>query len=180
MNSRQRLNFTSGTIIFYHSPYEQSIFVYLTLYAWLFCCLTNFFISLLDVILSYFLKHLMLLYMWGGMAKPGRTGRRSKLDVLAIDKSLWNSLSTAVYFISVGHSWYGYSLIAFDERVTFWFHRVRPLPCACAYVALFARRLVCNHYAIAHVINAVNAQAQGSDRGRWSQKVTLSSKAIVV
>ena len=27
-NSRPRLNFTSGTIIFYHSPHEQSIFVY--------------------------------------------------------------------------------------------------------------------------------------------------------
>ena len=28
MNSRPRLNFTSGTIIFHHSPHEQSIFVY--------------------------------------------------------------------------------------------------------------------------------------------------------
>ena len=27
-----------------------------------------------------------------------------------------------------------YSLIAFDERVTFWLQRVRSLPCACAYV----------------------------------------------
>ena len=28
VNSRPRLNFTSGTIIFHHSPHEQSIFVY--------------------------------------------------------------------------------------------------------------------------------------------------------
>ena len=39
---------------------------------------------------------------------------------------------------------YDYSLIAFDERVTFWLQRVRPLPCACVYVALFARRLSYN------------------------------------
>ena len=32
-----------------------------------------------------------------------------------------------------------YSPIAFDERVTFWFQCVRPLPYACAYVALYAR-----------------------------------------
>ena len=30
-----------------------------------------------------------------------------------------------------------YSLIAFDERVTFWFQGTWSLPCACAYVALF-------------------------------------------
>ena len=30
------------------------------------------------------------------------------------------------------------SLIAFDERVTFWLQRVRSLPCACVYVASFA------------------------------------------
>ena len=68
-------------------------------------------------------------------------------------------------------------LIAFDERVTFWLQRVRSLHCAYAYVALFARRLAYNHYAIAHTYNAANAHAQGSDRARWSQKVTLSSKA---
>ena len=168
-----------------------------------------------------------------------------------------------------------YSLIGFNGRVTFWLQRVRPLPCTCAYVALFARRLVynqgfwiylyfrirhsfthlrpvilpadwsisrlqswtclslptvaefviltesiiieiqrqsadlykvqlCNrqffcgvhsglrgkdirvspawynHYAIAHAYNAVNAHPQGSDRACWSQKVTLSSKAIGV
>ena len=56
-----------------------------------------------------------------------------------------------------------YSLIAFDERVTFWLQRVRSLPCACAYVALFARRLAYNHYAIAHAYNAANTHAQGSD-----------------
>ena len=73
-----------------------------------------------------------------------------------------------------------YSLIAFDERVTFWLQRVRSLPCACAYVALFARRLAYNHYAIAQAYNAANTHAQGSDPARWSQKVTLSSKAIGV
>ena len=55
-------------------------------------------------------------------------------------------------------------LIAFDERVTFCLQRVRSLPCACAYVALFARRLAYNHYAIAHAYNAANAHAQDSDR----------------
>ena len=72
------------------------------------------------------------------------------------------------------------SLIAFDERVTVWLQRVRSLPCACAYVALFARRPSYNHYAIAHPYSAANAHAQGSDQARWSQKVTLSSKAIGV
>ena len=57
-----------------------------------------------------------------------------------------------------------YSLIAFDERVTFWLQCIRSLPCACAYVALFACRLAYNHYAIAH--NAANAHAQGSDPAR--------------
>ena len=65
-----------------------------------------------------------------------------------------------VYFYS------SYSLIAFNERVTFWLQRVRSLPCVCAYVALFARRLAYNHYAIAHAYNAANAHAQGSDRAR--------------
>ena len=41
-----------------------------------------------------------------------------------------------------------YSLIAFDERVTFWLQRAWTLPCACAYVALFVRRLAYNHNAI--------------------------------
>ena len=59
-----------------------------------------------------------------------------------------------------------YSLIAFDERVTFWLQRVQSLPCACACVALFACRLAYNHYAIAHAYNAANTHAQGSDRTR--------------
>ena len=50
------------------------------------------------------------------------------------------------------HSYY--SLIAFDERVTFWLQRVRSLPYAYPYVALFSRRLAYNHYAIAHAYNA--------------------------
>ena len=57
-----------------------------------------------------------------------------------------------------------YSLIAFDERVTFWLQRIWSLPCACAYVALF--RLAYNHFAIAHAYNAANMHAQGSDRTR--------------
>ena len=69
-----------------------------------------------------------------------------------------------------------YSLIAFDERVIFWLQRVRSLPCACAYVALFARRLAYNHYAITHAYNAANTHAQGSDPACWSQKVTLSRR----
>ena len=56
-----------------------------------------------------------------------------------------------------------YTLIVFDERVTFWLQLVRSLHCACANVALFARRLAYNHYAIAHACNAANAHAQGSD-----------------
>ena len=89
------------------------------------------------------------------------------------------------HYLALGHicSWEtlnSCSLVAFDERVTFWLQCVRSLPCACAYVALFARRLAYNHYAIAHAYNAANAHAQGSDRARWSQKVTLSLKAIGV
>ena len=57
-----------------------------------------------------------------------------------------------------------YTLIAFNDRVIFWLQIVRSLPCACAYVPLFARRLAYNHYAIAHTCNAANAYAQGSDR----------------
>ena len=73
-----------------------------------------------------------------------------------------------------------YSLIAFDERVTF-LASTRLVTALCVwYAALFVRRLAYNHYAIAHAYNAANAHAQGSDRARWSQKVTLSSKAIGV
>ena len=59
-----------------------------------------------------------------------------------------------------------YSLIAFDERATFCLQQVRSLPCACAYVALFARRLVYNHYVIAHAYDAANTHVQGSDPTR--------------
>ena len=62
--------------------------------------------------------------------------------------------------------WFTFSLIAFDERVTILLQRIRSLPCACAYVALFARRLTYNHYAITHTYNAANAHAQGSDWAR--------------
>ena len=34
MNSSPRLNFTSGTIIFHHSPHEQSIFVHNIMWKW--------------------------------------------------------------------------------------------------------------------------------------------------
>ena len=57
-----------------------------------------------------------------------------------------------------------YTLIAFDERVTFWLQLVGSLPCACVFVALFARRLAYNHYIIAHACNAANAHTQGSDQ----------------
>ena len=57
-----------------------------------------------------------------------------------------------------------YNFIAFEERVTFWLQRARLLPCACGYVALFARRLGYNHHAITHAHNAANVHAQGSDR----------------
>ena len=59
-----------------------------------------------------------------------------------------------------------FTMLAFDERVTFWFQHTRSLPCACAYVALFARRLAYNHYAIAYAYNAANKHAQGSDPAR--------------
>ena len=58
-----------------------------------------------------------------------------------------------------------YTLIAFDERVTFWLQPVRSLPCACVY----------NHYAIAHAYNAANTHAQGSDR-RVEAKKLLSRR----
>ena len=82
-------------------------------------------------------------------------------------------LSRLVYLV---YTWNGpwifhdYSLIAFDERVTFWLKRVRSLPCACAYVALLVRRLAYNHYAIAHVYNAANTHAQGSRPGTLKPK----------
>ena len=61
---------------------------------------------------------------------------------------------------------YVYSLIAVDERIIFWLQPTQSLPCACAYVALFACRLAYNHYAIAHAYNAANRHAQGSDPAR--------------
>ena len=59
-----------------------------------------------------------------------------------------------------------YSPIAFDERVTFWLQRVRSLHCARAYVALFAREVGYNHYAIGHAYNTANTHAQSSGRAR--------------
>ena len=49
---------------------------------------------------------------------------RSKAICDQVRQKMWN--------------WYSYSPIAFNERVTFWLQRVQSLPCACAYVALFA------------------------------------------
>ena len=68
-----------------------------------------------------------------------------------------------------------YSLIAFNERVTFGFNA--PGHCLVRMLHYLRLRLVYNHYAIAHAYNAANTHAQGSNRGRC-QKVTLSSKAI--
>ena len=39
-----------------------------------------------------------------------------------------------------------YSPIAFDERVSFWLQRVRSLPCACAYVVLYACDSIAHAY----------------------------------
>ena len=64
-----------------------------------------------------------------------------------------------------------YTLIAFDDRITFWLQLVGSLPCACAHVALFARRLEYNHYALAHACIAANAHAQGSDRAVEAKKL---------
>ena len=74
-----------------------------------------------------------------------------------------------------------YSLIAFDERVTFWLQRVRSLPCVCVYVALCVRRFAYNHYAIAHAYNAANAHTHKTVTGHFeAKKLTFSSKAIGV
>ena len=72
-----------------------------------------------------------------------------------------------------------YSLIAFDERVTFWLQRVRSLPCACAYVALFAHRLAYNRYAIAHAYNAANTHAQGIEGSEWPGPLKPKSYSLV-
>ena len=58
-----------------------------------------------------------------------------------------------------------YSLIAVDERVTFGLQRVRSLPCACAYVALFARRLAYN-ITQSHMHTMQQTHTQGSDLTR--------------
>ena len=56
-----------------------------------------------------------------------------------------------------------------------------PATALCVCVScIFARRLVYNHYAIAHAHNAANAQAQGIDWACWSQKFTFSLKALRV
>ena len=71
-----------------------------------------------------------------------------------------------------------YSLIAFDERVTFWLQRAQSLLCVFANFFFFsAHRLVYNLYAITHAYNAANAHAQGSDKACWSKK-SYSWKAI--
>ena len=67
-----------------------------------------------------------------------------------------------------------YTLIAFDERATF-LASTRQVTALCVCVS---RRLVYNHYAIAHACNAANAQ--GSDRAVEAKKITLSLKAIRV
>ena len=47
---------------------------------------------------------------------------------------------------------FGYNQITFDKRVTFWLQHIRLLSCACAYVALSARWLAYNHYAIMYTM----------------------------
>ena len=68
--------------------------------------------------------------------------------------------------------------IAFDERVTSMLYRTRSLPCANAFVALFACALAEWLYATLHANKATYVHVQGSGRVRLNQKVTLSSKAI--
>ena len=68
-----------------------------------------------------------------------------------------------------------YSLIAFDERVTFWLQRVRSLPCTCAYVALFARRLAHNHYAT-HTHTMQQTHTHKAVTGRVEAKKLLSRR----
>ena len=60
-------------------------------------------------------------------------------------------------------------------RVTFWLQRVWSLPCACAYVALFACRLVYNHYAIAHTYNA----AKYAHTRQWPGALKPESYSLV-
>ena len=49
------------------------------------------------------------------------------------------------------------------RELTFWLQHIQSLPCACAYCALFAPRLVYNHCTFAHAYNAANIHAQGSE-----------------
>ena len=74
-----------------------------------------------------------------------------------------------------------YTPIAFDERVFFWLQRAWSLPCACVLACSIVCMcdcimVICN--ASLRANNATYAHAQGSDRTRWSQNITLSSKAI--
>ena len=96
-------------------------------------------------------------------------------------KNLGISLKYNVFFcvyevnVEVKQAMYGYSMIAFDERVTSWLSmhlhghclvRVRRLHCMCVQSR--------NGYTQAsHASNATYAHAQGCDRMRWSQKFTL-------
>ena len=73
-----------------------------------------------------------------------------------------------------------YTPIAFDERVALWLQRRGTTLClrVCCIVCLYdcimiIRKPICTN-------NATYAHAQGSDRTRWSQNVTLSSKAIKI
>ena len=56
----------------------------------------------------------------------------------------------------------------------------RPVTALCVCCIICVQAHAYNHYAIPHAYNAANARAQGSDWAHWSQKVTLSSKAIGV
>ena len=69
-----------------------------------------------------------------------------------------------------------YSLIVFDERVTFWPQRIRSLPCACAYVALFAHRLPYNHYTQSHTHAMQQRHMHKAVTGRVEAKKLLSRR----
>ena len=83
----------------------------------------------------------------------------------------------ASYVLSFFESLIAYTLIAYDTRKTFWLPLIQSLPCICAYVALFARKLAYSHYVIAHAYNAANTHAQGSDWAVEAKKL-VSSKIV--
>ena len=71
---------------------------------------------------------------------------------------------------------YYYSLIAFDKRVTFWLQRLWSLPCACVYVALFARRLTYITIIQSHMHTMQQTHTHKAVTGRVEAKKLLSCR----